>query len=282
MRFAIAALAAGRLLAEESAPPRESQLDQWGDLQDTFDLVGLKESKRTAALAHRVTEHDSPAAERAADKLSALEASSQWGVLTKEPTSKPTSKSGDNPAAEAAADQLSELEAVSTMGHYDAGPSRGTLLQAKGHASVHGTDASDSWGSIQHSIAALAKHPREVHQFLQKKRDAGMCDECLANGQDYCISTEACVERGTAVCQNPDDRVTAAAEEESTTPEDVKDVEPLQPPLQGCPSWLKEPMLVNAHAMHAAMIGQNDGESEFAEGRRTYGSRGNAESVPGV
>ena len=37
------------------------------------------------------------------------------------------------------------------------------------HASVHGTDASDSWGSIQHSIAALAKHPREVHQFLQKK-----------------------------------------------------------------------------------------------------------------
>jgi len=245
MRFAIAALAAGRLLAEESAPPRESQLDQWGDLQDTFDLVGLKESKRTAALAHRVTEHD-------------------------------------NPAAEAAADQLSELEAVSTMGHYDAGPSRGTLLQAKGHASVHGTDASDSWGSIQHSIAALAKHPREVHQFLQKKRDAGMCDECLANGQDYCISTEACVERGTAVCQNPDDRVTAAAEEESTTPEDVKDVEPLQPPLQGCPSWLKEPMLVNAHAMHAAMIGQNDGESEFAEGRRTYGSRGNAESVPGV
>lgn len=273
MRLAIAALAAGRLLAEEAAPVRESQLDVWGDLQDNFDLVGLKEAKRSAALAHRVTEHDTPAAERAADKLAALEASSQWGVLTKEP--KAQAKSDSNPAAEAAAQQLSNLEAVSTLGHFDfpGAPKRGALLQGKG------TQASDSWGSIQHTIATVAKQP---HQFLQKKRDADMCDECLANGQDYCISTEACVERGTAVCENPDDRVTAAAEE-STAADDVKDTEPLTPPLQGCPTWLKEPMLVNAHAMHAAMIGQNDGESEFAAGRRTGGSvRGNAESVPGV
>jgi len=270
MRWAIAALAAGRLLTEESAP-RESQLDVWGDLQDTFDLVGLKEAKRNAALAHRVTEHDSPAAERAADKLSALEASSQWGVLTKEPKAK--AKSQDNPAAEAAADQLSNLEAVSTIGNHFSPSKRGAWLQGGGK------QASDSWGSIQHMIATVAKQP---HQFLQKKRDADMCDECLANGQDYCISTEACVERGTAVCENPDDRVTAAAED-STEAEDVKDAEPLTPPLQGCPTWLKEPMLVNARAMHAAMIGQNDGESAFADGRRTGGSvRGNAESVPGV
>jgi len=270
MRLAIAVLAAGRLLAEESAPPRESQLDVWGDLQDTFDLVGLKEAKRNAALAHRVTEHDSPAAERAADRLAALEASSQWGVLTKEPKAK--AKSDYNPAAEAAADQLSNLEAVSTLGHFNAGPKRGALLQGKGK------QESDSWGSIQHVIAAVAKQP---HQFLQK-RDADMCDECLANGKDYCISTEACVERGTPVCENPDDRVTAATEDGAAA-DDAKGPEPLQPPLQGCPTWLKEPLLVNARAMHAAMIGQNDGESEFAAGRRTGGSvRGNAESVPGV
>ena len=53
----------------------------------------------------------------------------------------------------------------------------------------------------------------------------------------------------------------------------AKGAEPLQPPLQGCPTWLKEPLLVNARAMHAAMVGQNDGESEFAAGARACFTR---------
>jgi hypothetical protein len=101
---------------------------------------------------------------------------------------------------------------------------------------------------------------------LVSRRDVATCEECLAGGEDYCISSGECVERGTKACANPEDHVTGSSEfaeewKASGFPGEVK---------QSCPDWLfdKQPLLYNAQAMHAAVVGTQDGATAFDEGRR--------------
>merc|ERR1719181_1811011 len=106
----------------------------------------------------------------------------------------------------------------------------------------------------QESLKELA--PKTQLSLVAKHKDlVNACEECLAAGKDYCISSDDCVDRGSrGACAAPGDHVTGDADfaqdwAESGFPGEV---------LEECPSWLNEPLLFNARAMHAMVVGTSD------------------------